>query len=76
MIRLAIEADYIEGQEAILRRALERYPWDYVLGSVHFVDDWGFDDERHRVRLQEWDVDELYGRYFDLVLQAAESEPV
>ena len=29
--------------EAILRR----YDWDYVIGSVHFLDGWGFDDARY-----------------------------
>src|SRR5919199_670286 len=44
VIRLAIEADFIPGYEAELKRILARYPWDYVLGSVHFIDQWGFDD--------------------------------
>ena len=72
-IRLAIEADYILGREADLKGILERYPWDYVLGSVHFIDAWGFDDSRYLSTFDEWDIDELYGRYFDLVLRAAES---
>jgi histidinol-phosphatase (PHP family) len=72
-IRLAIEADYIEGHEDELRRVLGGYPWDYVLGSVHFVGDWGFDDERYLQRFEEWDLDALYERYFGLVVRAAET---
>jgi histidinol-phosphatase (PHP family) len=72
-IRLAIEADYIPGQEAELKRILERYPWDYVLGSVHFIDDWGFDDERYLARFAEWDLDALYERYFSHLTRAAET---
>lgn len=72
-IRLAIEADYIEGRERDLRSILERYPWDYVLGSVHFIDGWGFDDARYVTRFDDWDIDALYERYFDLVMKAAES---
>lgn len=72
-IRLAVEADYIPGWERQLTKALAPYPWDYVLGSVHFIGDWGFDDERHIARFQEWDVGELYERYFDLVCRGAES---
>jgi len=70
-IRLGIEADYIPGAQEALVRALEPYPWDYVYGSVHFIDGWGFDDSRHRAHYAEWDVDELYRRYFDLVKAAA-----
>jgi histidinol-phosphatase (PHP family) len=72
-IRLAIEADYIAGHETELRGILERYPWDYVLGSVHFIDAWGFDDTRYLATFDEWDLDKLYRRYFDLLMNAAET---
>jgi histidinol-phosphatase (PHP family) len=72
-IRLAIEADYVPGHETTLKSILERYAWDYVLGSVHFIDDWGFDDSRYMDTYDRWDIDQLYDRYFDLVMRAAES---
>lgn len=72
-IRLAIEADYVPGHEAALQEILTRYRWDYVLGSVHFVDNWGFDDTRYQATFEEWDIDDLYRRYFDLVMRAAET---
>ena len=43
---------------------LRRYDWDYVIGSVHFVDDWGLDDSRYLSG---------YARYFDLVGASAET---
>ena len=46
-IRLSVEADFIPGHEPTLARILDRYPWDYVLGSVHFIDAWGMDDSRY-----------------------------
>ncbi len=70
-IRLGIEADYYPGHDEELRRILEPYPWDYVYGSIHFLDDWGFDDPRYVDRYLRWDIDELYLRYFDLVREAA-----
>ena len=72
-IRLAVEADFIVDQEQTLKGILDRYPWDYVLGSVHFIGDWGMDDGRYVSRYDEWDIDALYEHYFDLVLRAAES---
>ena len=72
-IRLSVEADFVEGHEATLAGILERYPWDYVLGSVHFVGDWGLDDSRYVATYDDWDIDELYERYFDLVCRAADS---
>lgn len=72
-IRLATEADFVPGHERALEAILRRYDWDYVVGSVHFVDGWGLDDERYRDGYAGWNVDALYARYFDLVGQAAET---
>jgi histidinol-phosphatase (PHP family) len=72
-IRLAIEADYVEGHAAELKQILTRYPWDYVLGSVHFVDGWGFDDTRYLATFDDWNIDRLYERYFGLLMRAADT---
>lgn len=72
-IRLATEADFIPGHEAQLETILKRYSWDYVIGSVHFVDDWGFDDSRYASGFDAWDIDALYARYFELVGASAET---
>lgn len=72
-IRLGIEADFIPGQEEELQRVLAPYPWDYVIGSVHFIGDWDFDNPASVNRFAEWDIDELYGRFFTLEMMAAES---
>jgi histidinol-phosphatase (PHP family) len=72
-IRLSTEADFIPGHERELESILRRYDWDYVIGSVHFIDDWGFDDARYLSGFDAWDVDALYGRYFGLVGASAET---
>ena len=72
-IRLSTEADYIPGHESRLEANLRRYDWDYVIGSVHFLDGWGFDDGRYRAGFAEWDIDALYAHYFDVVGDSAET---
>jgi histidinol-phosphatase (PHP family) len=72
-IRLATEVDYIPGHEHALENILRRYDWDYVIGSVHFIDGWGFDDSRHLAGFAEWDIDALYQRYFSSVGASAET---
>jgi histidinol-phosphatase (PHP family) len=72
-IRLSTEADFIPGHEAELEAILRRYDWDYVIGSVHFLDGWGFDDSRYLSSFDAWDIDALYSRYFDLVGASAET---
>ena len=72
-LRLALEVDYIPGQERRLAEILARHQWDYLLGSVHFLGDWGFDDERYLDEYARRDVNAVYLQFFDLLGQAAES---
>ncbi|MFN8524402.1 MAG: histidinol-phosphatase HisJ family protein [Chloroflexota bacterium] len=72
-IRLSVEADFIPGAEETLKRILDAHPFDYVLGSVHFIGDWGMDDSRQIKGYDSWDIDELYETYFDLICRGAES---
>ncbi|OPY57718.1 MAG: Histidinol-phosphatase [Pelotomaculum sp. PtaU1.Bin035] len=70
-IKLGVEADYIPGCEKKLEKLLNAHPFDYVIGSVHFIDGWSFDRMEEIDRYGEWDIWELYERYFNLVQQAA-----
>jgi histidinol-phosphatase (PHP family) len=72
-IRLSTEADFIPGHERELEAILRRYDWDYVIGSVHFLNDWGFDDSRYRAGFEGRDLDALYAEYFDTVGASAET---
>jgi histidinol-phosphatase (PHP family) len=72
-IRLATEADFIPGHEQALEDILRRYDWDYVIGSVHFIGEWGFDDGRYTAEYARRDVDALYAEYFELVGASAET---
>jgi histidinol-phosphatase (PHP family) len=72
-IRLSTEADFIPGHEQQLERILRSYDWDYVIGSVHFMGEWGFDDSRYLAEFDHRDVDRLYREYFDLVGASAET---
>lgn len=72
-IRMALEADYIPGFEKQTQTLLSGYPYDYVIGSVHFIEDWCFDNPADMAHWQEVNVDEIYRRYYSLLRQAAQS---
>lgn len=72
-IRLSTEADFIPGHEQALERILRGYDWDYVIGSVHFMGEWGFDDSRQLAEYEGRDIDGLYREYFELVGASAET---
>ena len=71
-VRLAVEVDYLPGQEQAIRAALDGVPWDYVIGSVHFVDGQAI-DFAPEVTWPQADVDSLWERYFRLLARAADS---
>jgi histidinol-phosphatase (PHP family) len=70
-ILLGVEADLHPGNEAHVRRLLDLHPFDVVLGSVHFVDGWAFDDPDRRDGYHDWDARALWERYFDDLIAAA-----
>jgi histidinol-phosphatase (PHP family) len=73
-IRLALEVDYLPGHEEWIRDLAARYPWDYFIGSVHYVsEDWAIDNPEHLSRWKEVDAFEVWSRYFDWLTRAAES---
>jgi histidinol-phosphatase (PHP family) len=42
-VKLGLEVDYVQGREEETRTLLAPYPWDYLIGSVHFIDGHGID---------------------------------
>jgi histidinol-phosphatase (PHP family) len=73
-IRLALEVDYLPGHEDWIRALAARHPWDYFIGSVHYVDDrWDVDNPH---KLAEWhkrDVDTVWMIYVERLTQSAAS---
>ncbi|MCZ8513915.1 histidinol-phosphatase HisJ [Paenibacillus filicis] len=70
-IRVGLEGDYIEGWESEIRRIVEAYPWDYVIGSVHFLGEWDITDYRQTDGWKDRDAYEVYVQYYDAVQKAA-----
>jgi histidinol-phosphatase (PHP family) len=66
-VRLGIEADYHPATQEERKRILDSYPWDYVIGSVHILGDWIFDDPRHLDRYEGLDIDSFYIDYLHTV---------
>jgi len=73
-IKLALEVDYLPGHEDWIRELTARHPWDYLIGSVHYVSDaWAMDDP---TKLSEWktrDPFEVWSIYFERLSMAAGS---
>jgi histidinol-phosphatase (PHP family) len=74
-IKLALEVDYLPGHEDWIRDLAARHPWDYFIGSVHYVSDtWDVDSP---YKISEWkkrDPFEVWSIYFERLTMAAESK--
>ena len=42
-VLLGLELDWIEGQESFMASTVQQYPYDYIIGGIHFLGTWGFD---------------------------------
>jgi len=70
-LKLGIEADYVPSREDRMANLLDRREWDYVVGSVHFLQNEAVDMRG------AWDVwrntsaDRVWSRYFETLGEAA-----
>jgi histidinol-phosphatase (PHP family) len=70
-VKLGLEVDYVAGREEETRELLAPYPWDYLLGSLHYIDGLGVDDEPRLV--DSVGVEEAWRVYFETLGAAAGS---
>ena len=69
-ILLGYEVDYLEAP--IDKRVLEA-DVDYLIGSVHFIEEWGFDNPEFIGRYENEDIDFIWQKYFDAIENMAKS---
>jgi histidinol-phosphatase (PHP family) len=70
-VKLGLEVDYARGHEDETRELLSSYPWDFLLGSIHFIGDLGVDGEPRMV--DALGIDAAWRRYFEELAAAAQS---
>jgi len=72
-LRLGIEMDFLPGREDRIATFLEEREWDYVVGSVHFLNDEAVDQESWDVWDRAASADQVWRRYFETVAEAVRS---
>ncbi|SFF34961.1 histidinol-phosphatase (PHP family) [Paenibacillus algorifonticola] len=70
-IRVGLEGDYIEGYERQIEDIIKAYPFDYVIGSVHFLGEWDITDFRQTHGWEGKNRLAVYEQYYDAVQKAA-----
>lgn len=72
-VLFGIETDYYEGCQKFLGEWLPRQRFDFVIGSVHYIEDWGFDNPAKSRVWESVDVTVTWRKYFELVGRLADS---
>ncbi len=73
-ILLGMEMDWMEAELEFIKVAIKSYDFDYLIGAVHFLERWGYDDQ-----VSDWTSlasdhrHEHYARYFKTLKRMAES---
>ena len=71
-VKLGLEVDWIPGRERELARLIDDRPWDYVIGSVHFIADRAVDHDGYDI-WESSSSDEVWSAYFRTLADAAAS---
>ena len=73
-IRLGLEVDFLPGHEPWIRELAALHPWDYFIGSVHYVSgDWDVDNPARREEWAKRDPAAIWREYFERLTLAARS---
>ena len=54
-VKIGLEVDYFRGQMDVVSDLLAQYPFDVLIGSVHWLGTWQFDDLDNPLQQAEWD---------------------
>ncbi len=72
-VKLGLEVCYFPGEEERMASILARYPWDYITGSVHWLDGWGYDHLPLRAEWHRRGIDRIYVDYLRVLEQSIRS---
>ncbi|MEE8331296.1 MAG: PHP domain-containing protein [Acidimicrobiia bacterium] len=72
-VKLGLEVDFVPGSEAATVDFLKQYPFDFLIGSVHWIGPWAFDRVALSDEFARRGVLAAYEQYFDLETRLAAS---
>jgi histidinol-phosphatase (PHP family) len=71
-IRLAYEVDFMSNKAYMEDRVLNSNV-DYLIGSVHFLDTWGFDNPEYLKEYEKQNIDDIWIKYFNTIEDMAKT---
>lgn len=78
-VKIGLEVDYYRGQMSEVSALLAQYPFDVLIGSVHWLGTWQFDDIDNEIQMHEWkvrNVEQCWADYAEALEELAASDSV
>jgi len=72
-IKLGAEVDFFSADAEEIREFLKQYPFDYVIGSVHYLGSWNVDSPNQVQEYSRRDILRVYEEYFATVRRLCRS---
>lgn len=72
-VRFGLEVCYIPETENKLEAILDEYDFDFLTGSVHWIDGWGFDHKDQKDLWKNKNINKAYTRYYQIMCDLCES---
>ncbi|MGO9911671.1 MAG: PHP domain-containing protein [Acidimicrobiales bacterium] len=74
---VGLEVDYYPGRMDKVSQLLAGYPFDVLLGSVHWIESWMFDIVSDAIQMEEWDrwpYADVWRAYADALAELADTK--
>ena len=75
-VKLGLEVDFFPETIEAVADLLAPYPWDFLLGSVHWIGGWALDADHSAFEFDRRGVDRAWDDYFSLLAKLAASGSV
>lgn len=78
-VKVGLEVDLYRDQMSDVARLLEQYPFDVLIGSVHWLDTWQFDDLDNEHQMAQWhlrDLDATWSQYAECIDELVDAQVV
>lgn len=75
-VQLGLEIDFFPDTIDAVLELIEPHPWDFLIGSVHWIGPWAIDSSEVAWEFERRGVDQAWSEYFELVESLAGSGAV
>lgn len=72
-LKFGLEVCYSPEHEKDIEVIKAMYPFDFLVGSIHFIDGWAFSHSKQKWHKEDYNMPGLYKRYYQLMCQLIDS---